>query len=342
MIVGTPQKFAIDFIITDVVNNAQWVYGYFFVWVNGRRFGNASDSSVAINACYGGITAALESEKRYDIPASTPLFACVKDAPDLFYQSWKNNKLFDIDVSYIGQESFNDTTTLLAFNIDNAFRRIIVQQERFPAFDVTVEISYFTFVLKSFLIEYEKYLNEFLYYTDLSRSEKELAIIDQNLESDSEETVRRSLYIEKHRNNTAVIKTVLDLYKKFDSTVLIRDILQTLDSWIEPELLYSLCWKYCHRQDWDVYSDVQLAALISLVPYIRENLDIEVLKTVYSILEKSDSSILTRTCYTVLSYTKGIEFNPDKFPCDNEYSNKELVMNNCVIKQIRRIIEQTA
>lgn len=89
---GDTSRFAIEFEIKSI-SSTPWVYGLYFFWANGRRYGDDEDS-VTLNCAAGGAKLQLESridlisQELYDMTAAElfELAGRPEDAPSEYYK----------------------------------------------------------------------------------------------------------------------------------------------------------------------------------------------------------------------------------------------------------------
>lgn len=128
MIIGDKNRFAVEWKVTTTTSN--WIYGYFFFYINGNKVGNSDEISNDLKGCRNWIRDFV------DIPRD-------RYEPDLFYMpkedvfdrlagiSSESESLRFYDsvfsrfhISYLGMSSFDEWTILLVKDEDGGERCI--------------------------------------------------------------------------------------------------------------------------------------------------------------------------------------------------------------------------
>jgi len=156
MIVGDPERFAIEFELWDVIE-APWVYGNFFFWAGGRRYGNPEDA-VALNAAAGMARAFLDqsfdhrNQELYDLPAEE-LFDLVgtpdEEAPFEYAR-------YGVDEMSISSFDKDKDTFILVKSNDGKGRLLWSSEKDDKIGEVRLSAGEFEHIVSIFLEQYER------------------------------------------------------------------------------------------------------------------------------------------------------------------------------------------
>lgn len=156
MICGDPERFAIEFQLWGI-SEAPWVYGSFFFWAGGRRYGNPEDA-VALNAASGVARGLLDrsfdyrSQELYDLPTKE-LFRLVgtpdEDAP-LEYSR------YNVDEMAISSFDKDKDTFILVKSNDDEERLLWSSEKDHEIGEVRLRPGEFAHVVSIFLEQYER------------------------------------------------------------------------------------------------------------------------------------------------------------------------------------------
>jgi len=161
MICGDPDRFAIEFELWKI-SEVPWVYGNFFFWAGGRRYGNPKDA-VALNAAAGMAREFLvqsfdhQSQELYDLPTDE-LFDLVgtpdEEAP-IEYSRY--------NVDEMGISSFDrDKDTFILVKSNDGEERLLWSSEKDDKIgEVRLSPGEFEHVVSIFLEQYEREKNLF-------------------------------------------------------------------------------------------------------------------------------------------------------------------------------------
>jgi hypothetical protein len=156
MICGDRNRFAIEFEI-ELIDDSPWVFGTFFFWVDGSRYGNPEDT-VALNASVGTArwfldrSFNMEHEEWFDMPKEE-LFGLIAlpaaDAPLEYY---------GYAVDDVGMSSFDKykDTFVLVKNREGKERLVWKSEIDQLLREILLDAMEYERVLEEFIQSYEK------------------------------------------------------------------------------------------------------------------------------------------------------------------------------------------